>query len=94
MLIDTGPNSQRTLIRRFKAELDLTPLANLQNVRIETAKRLLESSRIPLAEVVVRAGNYDVSSFSRLFKRKAGLTPNAYQQRFSQMDTLKISETA
>ncbi|MEM1199642.1 MAG: helix-turn-helix domain-containing protein [Pseudomonadota bacterium] len=93
MLAEKMNVSQRTLIRHFKAELDLTPLAYLQNVRIETAKRLLESARTPLTEVVERVGYYDVSSFSRLFKRKTGLTPNAYRQRFSQLGTLRFAET-
>lgn len=36
--------SQRTLIRRFKLELNATPLHYLQNIGIETAKTLLEST--------------------------------------------------
>ncbi|OUS24316.1 hypothetical protein A9Q99_25530 [Gammaproteobacteria bacterium 45_16_T64] len=74
--------SQRTLIRRFKAELDLTPLNYLQNIRIETAKQLLENTTLPLIEVTEHVGYTDISSFSRLFKQRTGLTPAAYRQRF------------
>jgi len=74
--------SQRTLIRRFKAELDLAPLSYLQNIRIETAKQLLESTTLPIIDVTEHVGYSDISSFSRLFKQRTGLTPAAYRQRF------------
>ncbi len=77
--------SRRTLIRRFKSELDVTPLTYLQNARIEAAKQMLETTGAPLANIIERVGYLDVSSFSRLFKRKTGLTPHAYRQRFSQV---------
>jgi len=74
--------SQRTLIRRFKAELGVPPLTYLQNLRIETAKQLLENTGLPLAEVIEQVGYTDLSSFSRLFKQRIGITPTAYRQRF------------
>ncbi len=77
--------SQRTLIRRFKQELDTTPLAYLQAVRIEAAKRLLENTGDPLAEIIERVGYLDASSFSRLFRKMTGVTPHAYRQRFNRL---------
>ena len=74
--------SQRTLIRRFKAELDVPPLTYLQNLRIETAKQLLENTNSALVGIIDQVGYSDVSSFSRLFKRRIGLSPSAYRQRF------------
>ncbi len=82
--------SQRTLIRRFKAELDLTPLSYLQNIRIETAKQLLENTTLPIIEVTERVGYADISSFSRLFKQRTELTPAAYRQRFKTKETLNV----
>jgi len=76
--------SQRTLIRRFKTELGITPLTYLQNVRIETAKSLLENSSTPLSQVVIRVGYNDISSFTKLFKQRVGLSPIGYRRRFTQ----------
>jgi transcriptional regulator GlxA family with amidase domain len=78
--------SQRTLIRRFKGELGVTPLTYLQNVRIETAKTLLEHSTTPLAQVVHKVGYNDISSFTKLFKQRVGLSPIGYRRRFTQAE--------
>ena len=47
---------ERTLKRRFKAATGTTLIAYLQNLRIEEAKRSLESSSLPVEEVSVRGG--------------------------------------
>ncbi len=78
--------SSRTLIRRFKQVLGLTPNNYSQNLRIETAKRLLETTCLPLEELILQVGYEDVSSFSRLFQKKTGLTPRNYRQKFSIAD--------
>jgi len=78
--------SQRTLIRRFKSELGVTPLTYLQNVRIETAKTLLENSTTPLAQVVHKVGYSDISSFTKLFKQRVGLSPIGFRRHFTQAE--------
>lgn len=74
--------SQRTLIRRFNSALGIRPLTYLQNLRIEAAKHLLESSDMNIETVIYEVGYEDVSSFSRLFHERTGLTPTAYRERF------------
>ncbi|KVL04585.1 GlxA family transcriptional regulator [Burkholderia territorii] len=75
--------SERTLNRRFKEAVGLAPLTYLQNLRIEVAKRLLETRPIGLEDVSQRVGYSDVSTFRQLFKRKTGLSPSEYQVQFS-----------
>jgi len=74
--------SPRTFKRRFKAATDLTPIAYAQRVRVERAKRLLESGGRPVEEIAWAVGYEDPASFRRLFKRLTGLAPGAYRQRF------------
>lgn len=75
--------SQRTLIRRFKQAIQQRPLEYLQDLRLETAKRLLETSGLPLSEIISQIGYRDVSSFRRLFKQRTQLTPRQYRQKFA-----------
>jgi transcriptional regulator GlxA family with amidase domain len=75
--------SERTLNRRFKRATGDTPLEYLQNLRVEVAKRVLESGRVSLEAVTQRVGYGDPSTFRVLFKRKTGLSPGEYQRRFA-----------
>jgi transcriptional regulator GlxA family with amidase domain len=74
--------SERTLARRFKANLGMSPLGYLQSQRISRARQLLESSALPLERIVEQCGYEDVSSFRKLFARQVGMTPREYRLRF------------
>ena len=72
----------RTFKRRFKAATGHTPIAYVQRIRIERAKRLLEASDRSVEEISWAVGYEDPASFRRLFKRLTGMAPGAYRQRF------------
>ena len=74
--------SERTLARRFKASLGMSPLSYLQSQRIGRARQLLESSTLPLERIVEQCGYEDISSFRKLFARQVGMTPREYRLRF------------
>lgn len=82
-LAEQNAMSPRTLIRRFKSATGESPLAYLQTVRIEVAKKMLEMSAQTIAEITQNVGYEDVSSFSKMFKRRVGLSPREYRGRFS-----------
>lgn len=73
---------ERTLKRRFKTATGSTLIEHLHNLRVEHAKRVLESAGIPVEEISVAAGYEDASFFRRLFKRSTGLTPGQYRRMF------------
>jgi transcriptional regulator GlxA family with amidase domain len=72
----------RTFKRRFKLATDHTPISYVQRIRVERAKRLLETSDAGIEQISWTVGYEDAASFRRLFKRLTGLTPAAYRQRF------------
>ncbi len=73
--------TSRTFLRRFKSATGETPLAYLQRLRTEAAKRMLEEDRLTIQEVGLAVGYEDVAFFRGLFKRHVGLTPRAYRER-------------
>ncbi|ASD26201.1 GlxA family transcriptional regulator [Brevundimonas diminuta] len=74
--------SDRTLMRRFKRETGRTPLEQLQEMRIERARKLLETTALSIADIAASVSYRDVSTFSRLFTRRTSVTPAAYRRRF------------
>lgn len=81
-LADYCHTSQRTLLRRFQDAVGTSPVQYAQQLRIERAKALLESTRLSLDDIAERCGYGDVSTFSKTFKRRAQLTPREYRIRF------------
>ncbi len=79
----------RTFKRRFKEATGETPLAYLQQLRVEAAKQLLESSREQTSQIIWQVGYEDASSFRRLFKRTVGCTMEQYRKRFSYVAPLE-----
>lgn len=75
--------SQRTLLRRFQQALGASPVQYAQQLRVERAKALLETTGLSLEEITVRCGYEDAATFSKVFKRWAALTPREYRQRFA-----------
>jgi transcriptional regulator GlxA family with amidase domain len=75
--------SPRTLIRRFAAVHGLTPVAYVQQLRIELAKNLLETTALDLTAILDRIGYRDGASFRRLFKQATSLSPREYRARFA-----------
>ncbi len=74
--------TERTLMRRFKQACGQTPTQYLQSIRIEQARKLLETQSWPLDKIIQQVGYEDASSFTRLFKRETGLSPSQYRAKF------------
>ncbi|NVK24961.1 MAG: helix-turn-helix domain-containing protein [Gammaproteobacteria bacterium] len=95
-LADKFATTKRTLNRRFKKALNDTPVNYLQKVRVEAAKRLLESSDLPIEQIVHEVGYEDTSSFRKLFMDVAELSPKAYRDKFQSgfgIDANSVSST-
>ena len=71
--------SVRNFNRRFKNATGQSPLQYLQQVRIETAKDLLQTSNLSISEVAYKVGYQDVGHFTGLFKKMLAATPRDYR---------------
>jgi transcriptional regulator GlxA family with amidase domain len=81
-MIEQSGLTARTFKRRFRAATGETPIAYVQRLRVERAKRLLEQGGDPIEEISWAVGYEDPASFRRLFKRLTGLTAGEYRRRF------------
>jgi transcriptional regulator GlxA family with amidase domain len=84
--------SRRSLERRFKKAVGITPLGYLQMLRVERAKQLLEQGTQTFSEITYDVGYEDIPFFRKVFIRLTGLRPNEYQRRFSGYHAKPFSE--
>ncbi len=71
--------SVRTFNRRFKNATGKTPLQYLQEIRIDMAKDLLQTSNLSVSEIAYKVGYQDMGHFSSLFKKLLSTTPSEYR---------------
>ncbi|WP_138493542.1 AraC family transcriptional regulator [Paenibacillus pinistramenti] len=61
----------------------MTPMAYLQNFRIEQSKRLLLQTSWSVARIAEEVGFNHVSHYSSCFSKKEGLSPSAFRNKFA-----------
>jgi transcriptional regulator GlxA family with amidase domain len=76
------PTSRRNLSRRFRLETGESVQSFIQRLRIDRAKLLLETSAMPVEQILDQIGYQDTSAFGRRFKQHTTLTPNQYRERY------------
>jgi transcriptional regulator GlxA family with amidase domain len=74
-LARAGAVSPRTLARRVRAALGMTPNEMVQRLRVAHAGHLLETTRASVEEVAGRVGYADAAAFRRVFRRYSGESP-------------------
>lgn len=75
---------KRHFERRFKKATNNSPLEYIQRVKIEAAKKQLESSRKNVNEVMYDVGYSDTKAFRTVFKKITGLSPVEYRNTYNQ----------
>lgn len=74
--------SERQFRRVFKAEVGVTPAEHVENVRLEAACRLLETTQSPIGHVARICGFGAVETMNRTFRRRLNTTPGEHRRHF------------
>ena len=74
---------RRTFERRFKKCTGNSIAEYIQRVKVEFAKKQLESGRKTVAEIIYEAGYNDIDSFRKVFKKFTELSPIDYRKKFA-----------
>jgi transcriptional regulator GlxA family with amidase domain len=73
--------SPRHFARLFRQEVGVTPATWVEESRVTTARRLLESGDVP-KQVARQCGFADADTLRRAFVRVVGITPAEYRKRY------------
>jgi len=74
---------RRNFDRRFIKATGNTPIEYSQRVKIESAKKALESSRKTINEVMYEVGYSDVKAFREVFRKITGMSPLEYRGKYN-----------
>lgn len=69
------------LTRIFKYATNDTPQEYLIHYRINKARELLTTTDLPIQHIARSVGYLDPFAFSKLFKKKTGLSPTDYRKK-------------
>lgn len=67
--------------RIFQEKFSISPRAYIIQLRMEYAKKLLQSDQLPVHQVAELCGYYEPCHFSREFSRYTGVSPKAYWRK-------------
>ena len=73
--------SERTLYRRLKQSLGVTPYQLRLRIRIQKAAEALITSQTKIIEVALSHGFCDQSAFTQHFRSRTGMTPKQFRMR-------------
>jgi transcriptional regulator GlxA family with amidase domain len=79
---------RRSFERRFKQATNNSVLEYIQRVKVEAAKRSLETSLKNVNEVMYDVGYTDTKAFRVLFKKITGLTPVEYRNKYNKLSLM------
>ncbi|MGD9928423.1 MAG: GlxA family transcriptional regulator [Mangrovibacterium sp.] len=82
-LADKIAVGRRTFERRFKRATNNSVLEYIRRVKVEAAKRNIETGSKNITEVMFEVGYTDVKSFRAAFKQVTGLTPVEYRNKYN-----------
>jgi transcriptional regulator GlxA family with amidase domain len=83
VLADQAGMSERSFSRRYAEATGQTPARAVERLRVETARRLLSDSRVPVKRIVQRCGFGTEETMRRSFLRLLSTNPQDYRARFS-----------
>lgn len=72
--------SKSYLSRIFKDELNTTFTNYVNNLRVEKSKPLLLNKQLSLADIALQTGFEDQSYFTKVFKKRCGISPGKYRE--------------
>jgi transcriptional regulator GlxA family with amidase domain len=81
-LANAASVSRRTLSRVFAKNAKVTPSVFVEQVRVDSARKLLENTDAPLKTVAFKCGFNSATHMRTTFSRRLNVTPQQYRQRF------------
>jgi AraC-like DNA-binding protein len=82
-LAEVAQLSASHFTRAFKETFGETPIGYVARQRMQYAQKLMLNSGECLSQIALTCGHCDQSHFTRVFRRKVGMSPRAWRRQFA-----------
>ncbi len=72
--------SKSHMCRMFRAELGVSVVSYINTLKLRYACELLREDKLSMSEIASKCGFHSSQYFSRIFKKKQGITPQEYRK--------------
>ncbi|HKJ41678.1 MAG TPA: AraC family transcriptional regulator, partial [Sunxiuqinia sp.] len=84
-LADLVNMAEGSLCRYFKSKMNMTLFEYLNQIKVESACKLLMNRDLGIIDVSLDSGFNNLSHFNKQFKKVKGMTPSAYRKQFREL---------
>ena len=81
MLTECFHQSPQHISKKFKEKYDMTIVTCLRKIRMEHAKKYLQTGSMSIIEIAKAIGYDDENYFSKVFKKERGISPKKYRDK-------------
>ena len=74
--------SQSYLVKQFQQHMDTTPVRFFQNIKMNHARILLETTDLPISAIAEKIGIFNMEHFYNTFKKAYGIPPAQYRKNW------------
>lgn len=85
-IADSAAVSTRECLRCFRESIHQSPMEYLIEYRVQTAKKLLDTTDLSITDIALACGFNSNSYFTKIFHRSCGKTPNAYRKELEKFN--------
>jgi AraC-like DNA-binding protein len=93
-LIKRSGFSKRTFLRRWEEIFNQPPGQFIASLKVRDAKRMLETGSLRISEISARLNFRDAFYFSRMFKKREGMSPSEYRSQHSRVGVIPSLSTS
>lgn len=86
-IADAASISVRECLRCFRTSIQQTPMDYLLDYRLQMARKLLETTRLPVTEIASRCGFGSGAYFGKQFRETCGKTPSQYRKELEALSS-------
>lgn len=79
------------LSKVFKKEMNINFITYITDRKIEIAKDMLLYTDVPISNIAIELSYNEANYFSKAFKKKVGITPSQYREKYSVQQERKVN---